>query len=347
MASTVSTIVNYLSSSSIPSLSSPINALNQAAPTLPYNIFTLWLFIKSDIVGIIMPIVAFATFITSNTSPIRAAKAFTFVTLHLLQFCISNQSLSPEEDAKNKPWRPIPAGRLSVRSALILRWFMLPACLLLSAAFGVLDVGIVMSTAIFLHNECGYDAHWFPRTALNAIAYTTFDTGAILISLGDRDKIFEAKTLLPLVINASIILTTIHAQDFRDLIGDIQEGRSTIPIVLPKSSRASMPVLLVAWMAVLMAVHQEWNVVDWAALALGTVVGLRFYFIHEAAADQTSYTLYNVWLIVVRVALVLAQDSITSAGPKAGWIDLLPNEVGTQLFKQINTTGSVFPKFEF
>lgn len=56
--------------------------------------------------------------------------------------------------------------------------------------------------------------------------------------------------------------------------------------------------------------------------------------------------LFQVWLIVVRVALVLAQDSITSAGPKAGWIDLLPNEVGTQLFKQINTTGNIFSKFE-
>lgn len=105
---------------------------------------------------------------------------------------------------------------------------------------------------------------------------------------------FDAKILLPLIINASVILTTIHAQDFRDLIGDIQEGRSTIPIVLPRSSRASMPILLVAWTAILMAVHNEWNAADWTALVLGAVVGLRFYFIHEAGADQTSYTLYNV-----------------------------------------------------
>lgn len=109
----------------------------------------------------------------------------------------------------------------------------------------------------------------------------------------DRDKISDARILLPLIINASIILTTIHAQDFRDLIGDIQEGRSTIPIVAPRVSRASMPILLIAWTVVLMAV-KEWSFANLIALFLGAVVGLRFYYIQEASSDQppTHCTMY-------------------------------------------------------
>lgn len=64
--------------------------------------------------------------------------------------------------------------------------------------------------------------------------------------------------------------------------------------MLPEASRVSMPFLMVAWTAILMAVHQDWNIADWAVLLLGAYVGLRFYFIREAGADQSSYTLYNV-----------------------------------------------------
>lgn len=95
---------------------------------------------------------------------------------------MSNQSLSPDEDAQNKPWRPIPSQRLTVHQAIFLRWTLLPLCLALSIANGVSALGTVLMIGILLHNELRLDAHWFTRNVLNAIGYATFDAGAMTIA---------------------------------------------------------------------------------------------------------------------------------------------------------------------
>lgn len=55
--SAMSSIVNLPALSASQSLSS-LRTINKAVPNFTYHIQTLWLFIKSDIVGIIMPIVS-------------------------------------------------------------------------------------------------------------------------------------------------------------------------------------------------------------------------------------------------------------------------------------------------
>lgn len=101
--------------------------------------------------------------------------------LHLLQFCVSNQSLSLDEDRYNKPWRPIPSGRCTTASAVCLRWLLLPVCLALSAAHGIASVGIVFAIGVILHNELLLDSHWLTRNVLNALGYAVFDAGATSI----------------------------------------------------------------------------------------------------------------------------------------------------------------------
>jgi len=56
-----------------------------------------------------------------------------------------------------------------------------------------------------------------------------------------------SRTLVSFAINALIILSTIHAQDFRDEVGDKLMGRQTIPIVWPEGSRVWILVMLTAW----------------------------------------------------------------------------------------------------
>lgn len=110
------------------------------------------------------------------------AHSFFWIWLHLLQFCVSNQYLSPHEDALNKPWRPIPARRITVEDATTLRWLLLPICLALSAAHRVLPIGATLTVGIFMHNEMRLDSHWFTRNVLNAIGYAVFDAGATVIA---------------------------------------------------------------------------------------------------------------------------------------------------------------------
>ena len=104
-------------------------------------------------------------------------RAFFWLWLHLLHFCVSNQSLSPEEDAQNKPFRPIAAGRITVAQARKLRWVLIPICLTVSAAYGVLYPSITLAVHFLLHNELKLDANWITRNLLNALGYCAFDAG--------------------------------------------------------------------------------------------------------------------------------------------------------------------------
>ena len=124
------------------------------------------------------PQTAFGTLASGSLDPLLLVLRGFWVWLHLLQFCVSNQSVEPDEDSKNKPWRPIPAGNISVHSARRLRWLLLAACLALSAQTGVLHAGAALSFATWAHNEANLGSHWLTRNALNAVGYASFSIGA-------------------------------------------------------------------------------------------------------------------------------------------------------------------------
>ena len=114
----------------------------------------------------------------------RMLYAFMWTWLHLLQFTVSNQSLDPEEDASNKPWRPIPSGLISVGRARALRWILLPSCFFLSVRLQVHWQGISLALAFLVHNEMHLHSHWLMRNACNAWGYASFNAGASAIAAG-------------------------------------------------------------------------------------------------------------------------------------------------------------------
>ena len=94
--------------------------------------------------------------------------------------------------------------------------------------------------------------------------------------------------------NALIIFSTIHAQDFRDEIGDRMLGRKTLPIVWPEFSRVAILALMTAW-SVGLSVACEINVYcSLAFCTLAAFVGTRFYVYRDVEADKRSYLYYNV-----------------------------------------------------
>src|ERR1700744_6205860 len=119
---------------------------------------TLFLFTKSDFKTILLPIVLFAH-LNPASSISQAPHTILWTWVHLLQFCISNQSCNPLEDVRNKPWRPIARGRLTNARARRLRWVMVPICLALSCWYGrhIVFVSIVFAFGVFLHNELYWD----------------------------------------------------------------------------------------------------------------------------------------------------------------------------------------------
>ena len=120
----------------------------------------------------------FGTMASGQHKPHQIFLRGTWVFLHLLQFCVSNQTFNPEEDSQNKPWRPIPSGRISLQAALRLRWTLLVVCILYSANCGVLVEGVILSVATIAYNELDLGSHWLMRNVLNAIGHACFIIGS-------------------------------------------------------------------------------------------------------------------------------------------------------------------------
>ncbi|KAI0672058.1 UbiA prenyltransferase family-domain-containing protein [Trametes maxima] len=262
---------------------------------------TAVLFTRSDILTIVVPTLAFSTVSTGDFCLTRILYRFLWVWLNLLQFCISNQTHSIEEDRINKPWRPLPAGRISPKTAGRLRWILLPVCLAISSLDGtVFAACAVLTAATLAHNDRDLGANWRTRNLLNAVGYAAFNIGAAFISSAPS---YRLRTLLAVqLINSSVILTTIHAQDFKDVDGDRRIGRSTMPIAYPKASRIAVVAFVPAWTLVLCCYwHVSTNFA--AAFAIsGLYVGVRFARAQTLADDKCAYRCYNVWLCMMHAA---------------------------------------------
>ncbi|KAI0031470.1 UbiA prenyltransferase family-domain-containing protein [Vararia minispora EC-137] len=286
-------------------LSSPLPASLGLATKVAYAVESLpeifFLFTKSDLKTILIPATIFACLSAPEVRLQRVLSSMWWTWLHLLQFCVSNQSLSPEEDALNKPWRPIPSGNISVATARNLRWILLPSCLLQSFVYGVPWQGLSLAIVFLAHNEWALGSHWVLRTLCNAWGYASFNAGAAAIVSSWPGHTLQARTVLSFCCNAAIILTTIHAQDFRDEVGDKRLGRMTLPIAFSQASRITIWVFLLSWSLGLSIFCATNYILAAAFCTLAMIVGARFYFWRDVEADQRSYLYYNVWLACAQV----------------------------------------------
>jgi 4-hydroxybenzoate polyprenyltransferase len=161
------------------------------------------------------------------------------------------------------------------------------------------------------------------RNVCNAWGYAYFNAGAFAIAAGTfqvfthlslsilnknhthfalGQSTLTIRTMTSFAINALIVLSTIHAQDFRDEVGDKLMGRRTIPIVWPEGSRIGILVMLTGW-----SIGLSWACglaflfsVPFCAWAV--FIGLRFFRKRTSEEDQRSYRYYNVGFFNISTA---------------------------------------------
>jgi len=225
-----------------------------------------------------------------------------WIWIHLLQCALANQTTgSPEEDACNKPWRPLPSKRLTLGQAVVLRWIVAVACCVYSALYGcrVLYASVAMFFLNILYSEMqASSGYWLIRDSVVTAGIACFQTGSMLIVAHDRHYLDDV-SMWAIFSNAALLVTTIHAQDFRDVDGDIATGRSTLPIVYPKLSRKTISLGLCLWSV---ALGQMWELNVGLASALvgySLAVGYRFFMYRSVRDDHTSYHCYNIWLSMI------------------------------------------------
>ncbi|KAI6139154.1 UbiA prenyltransferase family [Pisolithus thermaeus] len=277
---------------------------------LAFHLETIYLFIRSDYKTIFFPVIIFAVAIAPSVEVKQLIHAAIWVWIHLLQFNLSNQAHSAHEDVLNKPWRPLPSGRITVDETSRFRWLLLIVCLCLSGwhGAGVLSASAVFSLAEILHEDLRFNSDPVLRNLCNVGGYLAFELGATVI-LSSKTSV-DRTSLVALLSSGLLILTTIHAQDFADVNGDSLSGRRTFPIIASEGSRLYMLAALPIWSIALSMLWGLGPLCGTLFFLAGLFVGSRYYQFRDERHDQSSYLIYNVWLLAAHVLPMNARSRL-------------------------------------
>lgn len=281
--------------------------------TLWYHLHTLWLFNFSDLKTIVLPQSAFGIItllsgqnLMKSSRPPYATICFSLPLvivwnwLNLLPVAMSNQYSpeSAEEDRENKPWRPIPAGRVTMQQTRYLMFISYAVAFSSSLILGGTAECIALMLQGWFYNRLeGANKSFLARNVLNATACLTFAAGAARVACMQSGTELDSRSSLWFIVLGGVILTSIQIQDLCDQKGDSIRGRRTIPLLLgDKLSRLTISIPIAVW-SVLCPAFWGLDPRGFALPAsLGSVIIFRLYRYQSVDEDRMSYKLWNVWL---------------------------------------------------
>ncbi|KAH8800591.1 UbiA prenyltransferase family [Flagelloscypha sp. PMI_526] len=292
-----------------------MNLLSSADIIRPFR--TLFLFTYTDFKTIFFPVSLFALANAPLSDFRNALPTFFWIWLHQLHINVSNQYRSLDEDKVNKPWRPLPAGLISSRNAIILRFALVPACLLYSMFSSQCTVlpSLAMALEFIAYDDAKLSRHWLSKNIMNAIGYVSFEYGATSAMCGCSRLRDEAR--ISLLISGFIILTTIHAADFADVEGDTAQGRQTFPILYPRIAKGLVVLGVPFWTGLILQIWELHPFYSAVLLVLGFSVSALFYEARDEAQCSKAYLLYNIWLLIVHILPWMGSRAI--AGSLSEW----------------------------
>lgn len=291
-------------------------------------VYTLWLFTASDMKTFIFPQTAFGIFsalagplLTTNHSPSfsailwRTPHVVLWTWLNTLVFDLANQRLydSVLEDKLKKPWRPLPAGRISQKQARRLLFVAIPTNLgLIHWGIGATEETVLLFLLTWMYNDLGgSDDNFLVRNIIIAVAYTLYGSGALRVTC-DHTSV-NRNAMVWLIVIGCIIFTTMHVQDLKDMRGDRARDRKTAPLVLGETSNRYFLAFAVLFWTVASSVY--WGLdhrLFAAVLSFGILVAARMVFFREMEADRTTWKLWGYWLASLYV-LPLAKFTMNSS----------------------------------
>ncbi|KAH8589960.1 UbiA prenyltransferase [Bisporella sp. PMI_857] len=291
--------------------------------TIWFHIYTLFLFTKSDFKTVIMPQSIFALSVVLsqvNTLSIathqfglfeaatRLPFALAWIWLHLLVENISNQRLESSiiEDAANKPWRPIPAGRISSAEAQGLLRIIMPLAIVLSVLLDSFTASVTLMAMIWLYNDLdGSSSGPIQRNAINAAGLACFGWGGIAILSEASPETAQNIPRTWLALTAAIITTTVHAQDMPDMEGDGARDRKTVPLLYGEQwARYSLAAFVLFWsVGCLLFNNVPLTTLNMghAPLVVGAVMALLTTKYWNQSSDELVWKLWCIWISLIYV----------------------------------------------
>ncbi|KAM7214556.1 UbiA prenyltransferase family domain containing protein [Rhypophila decipiens] len=203
----------------------------------------LWSFIESDFFTFAVPGTAFGLFGAQASSllcdhdeppisPLQILRrmplilAFNVGNLLIVDLANQRTDRSVAEDKVNKPWRPIPQGKITIEQARRLLLAAIPVILALDYVLGVGKHGLMIAVLCWMYNDLGGSDEALVREMCNAVAYGLFNSGSLAVAVG-RPGLSRLGLSWTLIISG-VILTTMQVQDLKDQAGDQLRGRKTI-----------------------------------------------------------------------------------------------------------------------
>ena len=293
----------------------PVNS-TKPHRTLLYHAYSLWLFTFSDLKTIIVPKTAFGiiTILSGSTltrSPrpgwLTGVRCLPLIMLwiwfNLLPLDMNNQHRQGDvkEDKKNKPWRPIPAGRLSVEET---KFFMLASyvvSVLGSIFLGGLAECLALVAQGWIYNGLGAaNDSWLARNLLNATGYMTFAAGAAKVACIQSGTMIQKGTYSWFSVLGLVVATTIQFQDLYDREGDRARGRRTIPLIAGDMiARLSVGLPVAVWSLLCPAFWRLDARGFVMPMLLGAVVIFRLFRYKDVYADKISFKVWNAWVVAL------------------------------------------------
>ncbi|KAH7007405.1 hypothetical protein EDB80DRAFT_752013 [Ilyonectria destructans] len=288
---------------------------------LVFHMRTLWLFTKSDlptstginttfaIAGILAGPGTLSDADIHWSDMGKGLLVALYFTWHLtLCFNLGNQRQPQSliEDGVNKPWRPIPAGRITPE--LTAKWHLIAIASLLTLCATLL--GAWKDTAFYLfctwlYNERAWgDKSWWQRALMNACGITTNRVATLRVAITaiqlhtPEQYHFTDKGLGWFLVCAGIVFTTIQVQDLRDQEGDALIDRQTLPLIIGDAPTRWLTAIAVwTWSFIC---PRYWNLGMLGCMIpilTGATVTAHMLLFRTRVNDQASFRLVAAWWV--------------------------------------------------
>lgn len=197
--------------------------------------------IRSDFIPTVLAAAAMATAYACVSPGVKAADVATAVVLsvgwilpYILAFNFSNQAVGAEEDRINKPYRPVPMGLITEHGAVVRSRVWSAVLVVAGLALNITPNAVLWIACINWYNFGSGSKHWFVKNQVFLVLSCLVGFAPIwLIAQNVWTEAAIAWTVAVCVYEA----LAVTVQDFRDVEGDLLQGRETLPILYGYKSR--------------------------------------------------------------------------------------------------------------
>lgn len=291
-------------------------SLSDCAANIRFHSQTLLLFTVDQIFDTVIPGMAFGIFAALSGPTLdlpaqallsilpRIIQVSFWLWLVILQFCVQNQrgTSSIAEDLVNKPWRPIPSGRMTSEQAekLLAATNILAAAL--SYQLNVMPIFIVYMCLITAYNDYGgANKSGVLRNMFCGAGFSCYFSGAMSIAIGPDVTMSLAAWKWTAMVALGTLLTTIQTQEFRDESGDKARGRRTLVTELGRKPAFWTVFVTVAFWSIYTPFGYfagGWKTALLPVLFGSALLGTAFkaYCMGDNQLDRKMYKLWCLWM---------------------------------------------------